>query len=343
MVGFTIVCQEQLFGQAIPGQNSPLPGEIPSQSPGSILGTVTDGDGALLPGVRVTLVQPNNGERSAANRVLITNSQGAFTFSDLAPGTYHLKIDAPSIEPLDAGEISLAEGERRELPITANRLARKMTTVNVVATSDQVAQAQAQEQEKQRILGILPNYLTSYIWDAAPMTPKLKYHLAFRSVTDPVTFVVAAAVAGGEQWHNTFPGYGQESEGYGKRFGATYADTLTSRMITYAVLPSLFHQDPRYFYRGSGSVRSRILYALKSAVICRGDNGQSELNYSKLVGSFAAAGLSNFYRAPQDRQAGITLRNGVVIIAGGAAANILREFLSRKLTRNVPAFAKGKP
>jgi hypothetical protein len=254
-----------------------------------------------------------------------------------------LKVDAPGIEPFVSEDVSLAAGETRELPLTAIRMARKTTTVRVVATTQQVAQAQMHEEEQQRILGVLPNFLTSYIWDAAPLTPKLKYRLAFRTIIDPVTLLVTAGVAGAEQYHNTFPGYGQEAEGYGKRFGATYADTVANRMISFALLPSVFHQDPRYFYRGSGSIRSRILYAVASSVICRGDNGQSELNYSKIIGAFATAGLSNIYRAPQDRQASLTFRNGLIIIAGGAAVNLMREFISRKLTPNVPGFAKGKP
>lgn len=329
-------------GISFEAQN-PSPGVVAPEATASIKGTLSDSQGVALRGVRVTLLEQSNGRNSAANRVVITDSHGAFNFSDLAPGTYHVEVDAPSVEPVVSDEITLAAGETRELPLATNRLARKTTTVNVVATSNQVAQAQVQEQEQQRVLGFLPNYLTSYIWDAAPMTPKLKYKLAFRSIFDPVTFVVAAAVAGAEQWHNTFPGYGQEAEGYGKRFGATYADTATSRMLTYAVLPALFHQDPRYFYRGTGSIRTRLLYAIESAFICRGDNGQLEPDYSKIVGSFAAAGLSNIYRAPQDRRASLTFRNGLVIIGSGAVVNIFREFVSRKLTPNVPSFANGKP
>jgi hypothetical protein len=114
-------------------------------------------------------------------------------------------------------------------------------------------------------------------------------------------------------------------------------------MLGNAIFPTLLHQDPRYFYQGSGSMRSRLLYALLSSVVCRGDNGQLEPNYSHVFGSFAAAGLSNLYRAPQDRRASLTLRNGLIIVASGAAVNVLREFLSRKLTANVPAFGKGKP
>lgn len=323
---------------------------VPPQSSASIVGTLLDQHGIALPDVNITLVEEHsaentapNGSMPAVNRLARTDSVGAFTFADLAPGTYRLKVEAPGIEPFVSEDITLAAGETRQLPMTAIQMARKNTTIRVVATTDQVAQEQVHEQEQQRILGVLPNFLTSYIWDASPLTRKLKYKLAIRSIIDPAMFVVAAGVAGAEQYHNTFPGYGQGTEGYGKRYGATLADTAASRMLSYAILPSLFHQDPRYFYRGSGSIRSRILYAIKSAVVCRGDNGELEPNYSKIVGSFAAAGLSNLYRAPQDRRASLTLRNGFIIIGSGAAVNLFREFLSRKLTRNVPAFANGHP
>jgi hypothetical protein len=206
-----------------------------------------------------------------------------------------------------------------------------------------VAQAQVEQQEQQRILGVLPNFYTTYIWDAVPLTKSLKYRLAFRSSIDPLAFLVAAGVAGVRHANNTFPGYGQEAQGYAKRFGSTYADTVSGRMIGSAILPSLFHQDPRYFYRGTGSVRSRMLHALVSTVVCKGDDGQLEPNYSHMLGSFAAAGFSNLYRSPSDRRIGLTLSNGLVIFAGGAAVNLMREFFSRRLTPNVPSFASGKP
>ena len=175
------------------------------------------------------------------------------------------------------------------------------------------------------------------------MTRKLKFKLAVRTAVDPVTFLVVGGIAGAEQYHKTFPGYGMGAEGYAKRYGATYADTVSGRIFGSAVFPALFHQDPRYFYQGSGSVRSRILYALAATVICRGDDRQLEPNYSHVLGSFAAAGLSNLYRSPQDRTATLTIRNGFIITGGSAVVNLMREFLSRKMTPNVPAFANGKP
>jgi Carboxypeptidase regulatory-like domain len=310
-----------------------------ASSTGGITGTVRDARGALLPGVRVTLV----GQNDTAERAVMTDANGDFTFADLPVGTYRVKINVTGLEPFTSAPLIVGAGEKHELPPVTMRIATKSTTVDVVATLKDVARAQVKAEEKQRILGFLPNYYTSYIWNAAPMTDKLKFRLALRTATDPVTFMVVAGVAGVEQAHKTFPGYGPGFEGYAKRYGATYADTVSGRMLGSAIFPVLLHQDPRYFYQGSGSTRSRLLYALLSTVVCRGDNGQLEPNYSHILGSFTAAGLSNLYRAPQDRQASLTFRNGLIITGSGAVVNVLREFLSRKLTANVPAFANGKP
>jgi len=284
------------------------------------------------------------GQELASGRTVVVDSQGAFAFPDLVPGNYHVTVDTDgSGERPVLVDVALAAGERRELPIIGARVASSSTTVEVRAKPSEIAAAQLKQQETQRLLGVIPNFYSSYIWNAAPMNSKQKFMLTLRSNTDPVTFMLVATLAGVEQSHNTFPGYSQGAEGYAKRLGAAYADTMVSKMMSRAILPSVLHQDPRYFYRGSGSVRTRILYALSSAVICRGDNGRLQPNYSQVLGSFAATGISNFYRAPGDRTASLTLRNGLAMTATAAAQNLIREFLSRKLTPNVPAFANGKP
>jgi hypothetical protein len=313
---------------------------VQSPSLASIAGTVRDAHGKAVVGVSVTLV----GQETAFTRVLVTDSKGAFAFGELVPGNYSVTIDtAGNSERPVLVDVLLGAGERRELPVIGTYVAASSTTVHVVAAPGEIAEAQLKQQETQRLLGIVPNFYSSYIWDAAPMSSKQKFKLTLRSNTDPINFLMVATLAGIEQKHNTFPGYGQGGEGYAKRFGAVYADTMVSKMVSRAILPSVLHQDPRYFYRGSGSVRSRIFYALSSAVICRGDNGRLQPNYSQVLGSFAATGLSNLYRAPGDRTTSLTFRNGLVMTASSALENLLREFVSRKLTPNVPAFANGKP
>lgn len=242
-----------------------------------------------------------------------------------------------------AFEVIGRQGDGRDSPTLQTQIPPQKTTIQVVATPKEVAQAQVQEQEKQRILGFVPDYYTSYLWNASPMTPKLKFKLAIRDITDPISLLFAAGLAGVEQQHNTFPGYGQGAEGYAKRFGAAYADTVANRMMSRAIFPTLLHQDPRYFYRGSGSIGSRIFYALAQAVVCRGDDGRLEPNYSQILGNFSAAALSNVYRAPGDRSVGLTVRDGLIIMGIGAAENVFRELASKKLTPHVPSFANGKP
>ena len=104
-----------------------------------------------------------------------------------------------------------------------------------------------------------------------------------------------AALAGIEQAQNHFSGYGQGAEGYGKRFGAGYADTVAGTFIGGAILPSLLKQDPRYFYKGTGSKPSRFRMRIANALICKGDNGRWQTNYSNILGSLAAGGISNLY------------------------------------------------
>jgi len=314
----------------------PGSGSVPAAS-ASIAGTVRDADGVAVPGARVTLAGPND----AVDHEVTADSSGAFAFSELVPGIYRVKIAAVGLERPVTAEVVLGAGERRELPIVGTRILT--TTVHVVASLNEVAESQVEAQETQRVLGFLPKFYSSYNWDAAPMTPKLKFKLSLRATTDPVSFLVAAGLAGVEQKHHTFPGYGQGSGGYAKRFGAAYADALVSKMVSRAILPTVLHQDPRYFYRGSGSIRSRIFYALRAAVIARGDNGWMQPNYSQVLGNFASSGISNLYRAPGDRTASLTFRNGLIMTASGAVENLLREFFSRKLTSNVPSFANGKP
>ncbi len=245
-----------VLSQSVPdtrGMQRPDATATQAQPFATLVGKVLDVAGNALPGVDVTLVGVSNGKHS----ILKSDPQGVFMFADLAPGIYQLKVDVPGLGLSGAAQVVLGRRQRRQLNVFAMQAATQKTTVNVTATLQQIAQAQVKGQEEQRVLGFFPNYYTSYLWDAAPMTKKLKFTLALRTLTDPVTFFVTGAIAGVEQAHNTFPGYGQGSEGYAKRYGGTYADTLTSRMLGSAIFPTMLHQDPRYFYQGSGTVRSR--------------------------------------------------------------------------------------
>jgi hypothetical protein len=303
----------------------------------SVWGTVLDANGGTLADARVTLSAKGSEERT-----LLAGSNGEFSFGGLSAGNFKLTVSSPGMEPFVLPEIVLRANERHELPRISMAVAGTSTEVDVVVTHTELAQEQIQAAEHQRVLGVLPNFYSSYIWDAAPLNAKQKFDLALHSLTDPVEFVGTGIIAGAEQATNTFPGYGQGAEGYAKRYGAAYADDVIGRLIGSAILPSLIHQDPRYFYKGSGSTRSRLFYAMSRALVTRGDDGHQEPNYSRLVGSFAAGGLANLYYPRSDRGVGLTLSDALVSIAGHAADNVIREFLLRRLTPNVPAYEKGK-
>ena len=223
-------------------------------------------------------------------------------------------------------------------------VAANVAEVEVSLTQIEVAQEQIALEEKQRVLGVIPNFYVSYIPDAAPLTPKQKFGLAWRSTIDPVNFAITGIIAGVQQAQNDFSGYGQGAQGYGKRYGASYADGVVGTFIGSAILPSLLKQDPRYFYKGTGSKRSRALYAIANSVICKGDNGHWQANYSNILGNFAAGGISNLYYPASDREgAELTFENGLIGIGATAAANLFQEFVVRKFTPNLPKREAPQP
>jgi hypothetical protein len=191
-----------------------------------------------------------------------------------------------------------------------------------------VADEQLKAQEKQRILGFLPSFNVSYLNDSAvSLTWKQKYKLAFTSAIDPYQFGLAAFVAGISQARGSDYGYGGGIGGYAKRFGSSYADAFNGAMIGNAILPSLLHQDPRYFRRGYGSKTKRTVHALVSAVWCKHDNSDRwEPNYSNVFGNIAAGGISNLY-APQDERGwGNTFEGAALVTVEGGLGSILQEF-----------------
>jgi hypothetical protein len=180
--------------------------------------------------------------------------------------------------------------------------------------------------EHQRILGIIPEFNTADLQNATRLTPKQKFRLAFRSATDPATIAIAGVVAGLSQWQNSYEGYGQGAAGYFKRFGASYADTFDGTMFGNAIFPTLFHQDPRYFRKGTGTANSRFWYAVLTTVRCRNDDGNWAPNFSNVLGNLAAGGISNAYYPSSDRGAGLTIERALVVSAEGAIGAIFYEF-----------------
>lgn len=306
---------------------------------GSISGMIVDRNGTAVAGAQVILTRADR----SPNQQVLSGDQGQFTFANVAPGPFQLVITAPGFATQSASG-TVHSGETYTVPQIILALATAITEVHVSLSTIELAQEQIKDEEQQRVFGFIPNFYVSYEPHAAPLTSKQKFQLAWKTTVDPVSFGLNAVSAGIEQAANQFGGYGQGAEGYAKRYGASYTDFVTGTFIGSAILPSLLKQDPRYFYKGTGTKRSRFLYAIANSVICKGDNGHWEPNYSSVLGSLASGGISNLYYPASDRNgAALTFENTLIGIGTTAAANVLQEFVIRKLTPNLPGYTPIDP
>lgn len=307
--------------------------------PGTISGSVVDQMGGVVAGAVVKLSR--EADPSLAQETT-SDSDGQFSFARVLPGPFRLTISAPGFSAQATGG-TLHSGEDYAVPPVALVVAASASEVKVSMTPVEMAEAEIKDEEKQRVLGVIPNFYVTYNPAAVPLHARQKFELAWKLTIDPVNFGVTAAIAGIQQAANQFSGYGQGAQGYGKRLGAAYADSVTGTFIGGAILPSLFKQDPRYFYKGTGTRRSRVFYALANAVICKGDNGHWQANYSAILGSLAAGGISNLYYPESDRDPTVTFENTLIGIGASAANNLLQEFVIRRLTRNPPTYSQATP
>jgi hypothetical protein len=306
----------------------------PERKSSSVAGVITDQQGNPIQIATLYLTQPTGASPNKA----VTEEGGAFTIS-AAPGSFDLQINAPGFAAKTVhGE--LGDNQQLDLGRMALRIQTATTEVTVNVTEEEMAEEQVKVEENQRILGVVPNFFVTYDPKAVPLHAKQKYELALRTLIDPETIGVNFASTGFQQAAAGFKGYGTGPGGFGKRFGASYGTGSIDTMLGSAVLPSLFKQDPRYFYKGAGTIKQRALYAIGMSVVCKGDNGHWQYNYSGLLGGLAAGGISNLYIPRANRNGfGPTFENTAIGIGSSAISNLFQEFLIRKITRG----AKHQP
>ena len=310
-------------------QHQSQPASLAKEPPlsGSISGVVIDATGAAITtaAVRLTLREPAH---SSDTR---TGSDGEFNFPDPGSGSFVVSVAAFGFAAISIPG-TMSAGQVLTLP-PITLAAGSSSEVDVSLTRVEMAQEQLNVETKQRFLGVIPNYYMSYDPHPLPLTPKQKFTLAARFTLDPVSFGITGLTAGVQQANNDYSGFGRGAGGYGKRYAAATGTFLNSTLLGGAVLPSVFHQDPRYFYKGTGSIRSRTLYAIANSVLCKGDNGHWQFNYSAIGGGLAAGAISNFYYPAKDRDGvASTFIETAIGIAEDAAGNIAQEFLFRRLT-----------
>jgi hypothetical protein len=294
---------------------------------GIVAGTVTDPNDQVVPSATVTLESTALAERYS----VVANDNGFFEFQGVKPGIpYQVTVHSAGFADWRAA-IKLETGQYKLLGNCKLQLEGVETTVNVGYSSVEVATEQVALEEKQRVFGVIPNFYVVYDRHPESLTPKLKFKLALRLASDPITLAGIGLVAGIRQAADS-PNYQQNAKGYGQRFGVTAANGLTDIMLGSALLPSLLHQDPRYFYQGTGTKTSRFFHALSYPIVCQGDNGHQQLNYSNLIGDLGSAAISNTYYPRSNRGAGLVFGNVAIGLAESSIYGLAEEFLLRRFT-----------
>lgn len=186
-----------------------------------------------------------------------------------------------------------------------------------------------------RLFYVLANYSTVERHDDfGTLSAKTKFKLSVKTMTDPITVSFLGAIALMGQARNSEPSYGQGLQGYSKRYATTYTDTAIGTLMTTSVFPTLLHQDPRYFQLGTGGKWHRVKYSVSRIFLTRSDSGQTQFNYSEIVGNAVAAGISNAYHPDYQRNFGNTMSVWGSDILLNTFCNLAKEFwpdLRRKI------------
>lgn len=294
---------------------------------GNILGTAVDTNNDPVPDATVVLQGPGG-----SRLTVVTKDDGAFAFHDVTPGiAYQITVSAEGLSEWNSS-VTVDPGQEKTLTDVKLRILAVQRTVTVSYSSQEVATQQLKAEEQQRVLGFIPNLYVTYEPHPEPLTTRMKFHLAYKDLTHPVFFGRTAVWAGVQQARNDPSEWRQGAEGYGRRLGAGFADAVTGDLISNAILPSLLHQDPRYFYQGSGTKRSRALHAMLAPFICKGDNGAWQPNYSEWGGSLIGYSISTAYYPNSNRTAGHVFQTFGIDMGLHVVGSLAQEFIFAKFT-----------
>ena len=295
----------------------------------TIRGTAKDTNNGIVPGATIIL-QNGTGD----SQTTTSDSSGAFALHDVRPaGAYRVLIRADGFAEWQSEPILISAGQVFVLSDIALKPVGDVASVIVTANSAEIAAEQVRFEEKQKVLGFIPNYLVVYDSNPAPLTPRMKLTLALKVSVNPVTFAGVAILSGANQAADR-PDYRQGLRGYAQRYGSLYTDGFTDLMLGGAILPIALQQDPRYFYQGTGTTRSRTIHALMSPFVCRGDNGRQEPNFSSVGGDLISTAIAETYYPVSNRGAGAFAGTFLINTGERMASAIAQEFLLRKLTPN---------
>ena len=238
---------------------------------------------------------------------------------------------APSAQPCTVSQPATANAAPASPPTGAAASdcspATGVDSADAKEKAHEEAERELKVEEKQRLLGVMPQFQVVMGGKAVPLTGGEKWRLALHSAIDPFYIGWALVIGGGyAELVGSHNGYGWGADGYIKRVGANYADNVNGALIGNALLPQLLHQDPRYFRKGTGSIKSRFMYAALSTVICHGDNGKRQANVSNVLGNYISGAISNFYYPSNERGVALAFENGTSVTLFGALGGQILEF-----------------
>ena len=293
---------------------------------GNILGTVLDSSGDPIPGASVVVQAPAGDHLTAT-----TKEDGSFAFHDVPAGIpYQVAVSAEGFAQWTSS-VTVEPGQEKTLTDVKLRVLAVQRAMTVNYSAKEVAAQQLKAEEQQRVLGFIPNIYVVYDPHPEPLTAKMKFQLAYKSLTDPTLFAFLAAWAGVQQAAGT-PDWPQNAKGYSYRYGANLAGAATEGLFGNAILPSLFHQDPRYYYRGTGTTWSRVRYAMVAPFVCPGDNGKLQPNYSQWGGLLISGAIANTYYPNSNHGTGLVVRNFATNMGLHVFSSLAQEFILAKFT-----------
>ena len=222
---------------------------------------------------------------------------------------------AAGATPVQAAAAQSSSSSQTPVPETADEKSQR-----------EKAEEQLKAQEHQRVMGVMATFNTTRNRDALPLSSGQKFQLFFKSSTDPWPFLLAGVVSGIGQADGSYPEWGQGAQGYAKRYGAAYSDAFIGNFFGNAVLPSIWHEDPRYFQKGTGSATNRFLWAAASTVWCRRDNGKWGPNYANVVGNLMGAAVARAYYPASERTVSDTINDGLTVSVEGIVGAEVIEF-----------------
>jgi hypothetical protein len=235
----------------------------------------------------------------------------------VAPADAHAPAQNPPSQGSQPAQAPDSQGGASSAPVSIEEQRKEQR---------EKAEEQLKQQEKQRVMGVMAAFNTTRNPDAAPLSSGQKFKLYFHSVSDPWPFMLTAVVAGIGQAENSNPTWGQGLKGYGKRFGAGYGDYSIGNLFGNAILPSLLHEDPRYFQKGTGNPMGRFFWAAASTFWCKRDKGTWGPNYANVGGNMIGAAIGRFYYPASGRTVADTLTDGLTVSVEGIVGAEVIEF-----------------